>query len=288
MPIFEYRASDAAGKILSGSLTSSSREDALAELDARGYVPVSVVEKESRKAKGSGLGRMLGTLSVKELAIFTRQLATLIRAGVPMMSTLTALSHQTDNEFLSEVISEVQDDVEQGASLSIAMGKHPAFFSELYVNTVMAGEQSGALDEVLDRLALLLEGDAETQANIKSAARYPIMVVLLLIAAFFFLVIFVVPKFTSLFGSRGVALPLPTRIIVGINYVINEYWYIVIRSCLPPFPAAACRRLESWTYSRAVSAIRLSARNSRPWRRAFRAAPACRTSSTKARFSLPW
>lgn len=228
MPIFEYRVSDATGKILTGSLTSASRDEAIGELDARGYTLVSLVEKEAAKASASSLSRMFNKLSVKELAIFTRQLATLIRAGVPMMSTLTALSHQAENEFLRETISEIQDDVEQGASLSIAMGKHPDFFNELYVNTVMAGETGGALDEVLDRLALLLEGDAETQANIKAAARYPIMVVLALAIAFFVLVIWVVPKFSSLFASRGVTLPLPTRVLLGINYGIQNYWFFII------------------------------------------------------------
>jgi type II secretory pathway component PulF len=149
-------------------------------------------------------------------------------AGIPFIQSLTTIERQTENQRLKKTITDIRRDVEAGASFSEALAKYPAIFSKLYVSMIQAGETAGILDEILDRLALLAEHEAETRARVKAAVRYPMIVVVAICLAFAFLVTFVIPKFAEVFARFKTELPLPTRVLLGINYVVQHYWYLII------------------------------------------------------------
>jgi type II secretory pathway component PulF len=239
MPDFQYRAVDGEGKTVTGLLSAGSRDEAIVELGSMGYTPVSVSEKASGGG-GSALFAALGRARPRDVAVLTRQLATLVRAGVPMMGSLTALVHQSQNEAIRDAMLGIRDDIEQGASLSSAMSRHPGVFDELYVHSVAAGETGGVLDRVLDRLAALLENEAETRANVRSAVLYPAVVVTALIGAAIVLLTFVVPRFERIYSASGVELPLPTRMILAVSHFTTGNWPLLL---LAVVGAAAAFRL---------------------------------------------
>lgn len=228
MPTYKYRARDAQGEIFEGMVDGSSEASAVAQLDALDYIPISIRELRTHKVRKFSAGR--AKVSQGTLLVFTRQLSTMIHSGIPIITAMTALMEETDNESFKEVLARIRGDIQEGISLSEAFSKHPQVFSELYVNTVAAGEAGGVLDVILRRLSELLQHEAEIQAGVKSALRYPITVVIALTVAFFVLTTFVVPKFTPIFEGAGIALPLPTRILMLVNDIIRGYWFLVIPS----------------------------------------------------------
>ena len=160
--------------------------------------------------------------------MFTRQLYTLQRAGLPMLMSLQAIQDQTESAVLKEVIRTVAQKIEGGASLSESLAQFPAVFSPIYVNMVRSGEVSGKLEHILERLATLGEHDEKIRLHIKSAMRYPLIVVITLIVGFISLILFVVPKFTSIFAKFGKALPLPTQMLLLIYNSIVHFWWLVL------------------------------------------------------------
>ncbi|MFQ5677682.1 MAG: type II secretion system F family protein, partial [bacterium] len=217
MPNFEYKAIDAAGAEITDIVEA---KDALAvaeHLEKLGCLPIKIKQKGS--VANIELFSNRKKLKQADVIVFTRQLVTLLRAGVPLLSCLEALVEQTESEALKEVIQKIYVDIESGLSLSDALKKHPKEFSELYVNSIKAGEMGGALDEVLERLTQLMEHDLETKSRIKSAMRYPIIVVVTLILAFIALMLLVLPNFIKLFDKMGVELPLPTRLLIGFHTI---------------------------------------------------------------------
>ena len=231
MPAYQYRARNKEGEVVTGSLDADNESQVLAQLEALGNLPikVSLVKKKEEPKFKFSLG---GKISGKTLTVFTRQLATMIRAGIPIIACLNTLSAETENEKFKQILKEVKMDIQEGKTLSRALALHPKIFSQLYTNTVLSGEAGGVLDVALKRLATLLEHEAEIQANIKAATRYPIIVIVGITIAFFVLVTTVVPKFASVFAASKVALPLPTRILIGANYGIRHYWFYIIPSIL--------------------------------------------------------
>jgi MSHA biogenesis protein MshG len=180
------------------------------------------------KDKIEYLNKRFAKVKLSELIVFTRQFATLFSAGVPIGIVLERLSEQTVSIKLKDAVSIIKNDVNSGMSLSEAFSKHKDIFSALYINMLKVGEESGTLDIVLDRLASILETELDTRNKIKTATRYPKMVVSAIIIAFTIIITFVIPKFVSLFSHFGAKLPLPTRILIGINYVFHHYWWIVV------------------------------------------------------------
>ena len=162
------------------------------------------------------------------MIVLSRQLATLISAGVPFLASFDALVEQTGNPKLREIILKVRRDVEGGSSFSDALSKYPLVFSPLYVSMVRAGEAGGVLDEILDRLASLAEHEAETRARIKSATRYPLIVVTTLIVAIAILVTWVIPKFAILYSNFKIVLPLPTRVLIGVNTIVHQFGLLIL------------------------------------------------------------
>ena len=223
MPTFTYSARPATGgEMQTGELELPSKDDVLAFLHKQKMIPVSVREKTKQLNLKFGTG-----VSTRDIVIFTRQFATMINSGLPLVQSLDILAEQTENQALRKTISEVLYDVESGHTLADAMGKHPKIFTELFVNMVAAGEAGGILDTILLRLATFLEKNDALIRKIKGAMIYPAVIFSVAGAAILILLIFVIPTFQQMFATAGIPLPLPTRIVIGASAFLQAYWWAV-------------------------------------------------------------
>lgn len=227
MPIFEYKARDKAGGMLVGSFESTSRDAVAAQLDAQGCWPVSITEKRDDLLSGDFLARFR-TVSEQDRLFFTRQLHSLISAGVSFSGSFQALISQMENPKLKTLLEQVRRDVEGGMSFSQALEKHPDVFDGLYVGMISAGEQAGVLDVILDRLLQLGEHERETRQRINTATRYPKIIIASMVVAFVLLMVFVVPTFAKVYSTFRVQLPLPTRIMIWTNMAFMNYWWLIL------------------------------------------------------------
>jgi type II secretory pathway component PulF len=223
MTAYAYKARDERGLLVTGNMEAASKRDVFAQLDNMGLLPVSAAESGKGAFAIDAFLMRFQRIKDDDLIFFTRQFQTIIRSGIPMVSGLRALEEQTNNERLSAAIKAVGQDIDKGQSLSDALSRHKGIFSELYVGMVRAGELSGNLEEVLERLSGVLEFQMKTKEMLKSAMRYPVFVVVTLAIAFVVLVNVVVPKFAPIFKSSKVALPLPTQILLLINDIFQKY-----------------------------------------------------------------
>ena len=227
MPVYVYKAVDNTGTVRQGELAADSEIALTTELARNGLLPITI---HFRPERAPGLSFIEGLLSPKKtvkieaLVIFTRQFATIIKAAVPIIEGLGVLAQQAEDPALKEALTLVVHDVEAGSSLSKALAKHPHVFSELYVNTVVAGESAGILDKVLLKLSQVLAEDQETKNNIQTAMRYPVMVVFALIAAVFVLSVFVIPQFSKIYADAKMALPLPTQVVILMSKALLGPW----------------------------------------------------------------
>ncbi len=228
MATFAYKARDERGLLVQGNIEAASQRDAMMQLDSMGYIPVSAKETGKSSVSSSVDDFMLRFQRVKydDLIFFTRQLRTVVRSAIPIVTGLRALAEQTANPRLQKAIAIVSQDIDRGFSFSDALAKHKGVFSEIYVAMVKSGETSGNLEETLDRLSALLEFQMKTKETVKSAMRYPIFVVVTLISAFIILINVVVPKFAPLFKSAKIELPLPTQILLVINDLFQKYLWL--------------------------------------------------------------
>jgi len=227
MPQYQYKARDHEGGLHTGSMEAGRKEAVADQLSTMGYIPVLIEEVAPPMVVPEFLARFT-SITPQDLIIFSRQLATLVSAGIPIMQSLVTLEKQTANKRLKKTTAMLRRDLEAGVSFSGALAKHPAIFSKMYVNMIQAGETAGILDDILDRLALLAEHEAETRARVKAAVRYPLIVIIAICAAFIFLVTFVIPKFDAVFSQFKTELPFPTRVLININYVVQHYWYMIV------------------------------------------------------------
>ena len=231
MATFQYIAtSNGSNKIVKGEIEALGRDDAIKSITKQQLTPISIkpVTKLSNEIKFS----LLKPRNVKqdELSIFTRQLSTMVNAGVPLTRSLNSLQEHAENPVFRDTLENVKGDVESGVSLADALGKHPKVFSDIYVNMVRAGEAAGILDEVLNRLAVQQEKSATIRKKIKSAMTYPVVLVVISVLAFFGLMIFVIPKIGQIIidlGGPDAELPLITKIMLGISNFIISFWYIL-------------------------------------------------------------
>lgn len=228
MPLYRYRARDKDGALQAGTMEASRKEGVADQLSGQGFIPVLIEELKPSVLSGIDFGALFSRVKPQDLIVFSRQLATLLSAGIPFTQSLSTLERQSENIQLKAAISQIRRDVEGGGSFSDALAKQPRIFNKLYVSMIRAGEAAGMLDEILNRLALLAEHEAETRERVKTAVRYPMIVVIAICAAFAFLVSFVIPRFASIFSRFKTELPLPTRILININYVVQNYWYLII------------------------------------------------------------
>ena len=223
MPVFLYKARTVGGESQSGEINAATEADVVGQLRRRRLVVVSV--KPKPKELNFTIG---GRIKTKELVLFTRQFATMINAGLPLVQSLDILAAQQPNKRAAEKIRAVLNDVESGSTLADAMGRHRDFFSEIYVNMVAAGEAGGILDVILLRLAEYLEASEKLRRKVRGAMFYPVTVMLFAALAIAALLIFVIPTFAGFFETSGVPLPLPTRIVMGISDFLLAYWWAVL------------------------------------------------------------
>jgi type II secretory pathway component PulF len=224
MAVFSYQAKRGPGERFEGTIEAENQEAALSKLSRMGYFPVALEEATTRPA-GSGLG-ILGRLrgiGTRDLAVFTRQLADLIEAGLPVFEALHVLRSQTENPRLQGVIGGLRHRLEQGEKFSEALAGFPNVFTDLYINMVRSGEVSGALEEVLARLADFIEAEDDIKARIRASMAYPALVVSVSAATILVLMILVMPKLAGMFQDLGQELPLPTRALIGLTGFLTDY-----------------------------------------------------------------
>ena len=229
MPIFKYRVRDKSGKSIAGTIDAPNVQMAGDQLYTLGYFPISIEEiGEAISLDLSALLTRFQKVKLEELIVFSQQLSTLYKAGLPLLSGLESITQQVKNKKFKMTLEEVRKQVEGGSTLHEAMSKYPEVFSTIYVNMVRAGETSGMLGEALDRFITLSDREISTQQRVKEATRYPKIVILSLTVAFAVLLTFVIPRFAQIFAQFKTPLPLPTRIMIGINTVFQNYWYLVL------------------------------------------------------------
>ena len=234
MAIFTYQVLDHKGAKRRGTIEADSVRSAKAKLKSQNLFPIEVKEEvlSSVPTKSSApveLGRKFkARVSSTQLAVATRQLATLINAGMPVVESLRALGEQTDSENLRKIIADIADSVNEGSSLANALRKHSSVFPKLYTNMVASGEASGTIDAVLNRLADLLENQNTLRRKITSALTYPALMLCLCFLVIVFLLTYVVPQITQIFSRQGTVLPAPTRFVIGLSDFLRDYYLLLI------------------------------------------------------------
>jgi type II secretion system protein F len=217
---------DAANKEVSGRIDAANEKLASQQLRERGLRPFELKAVAEGGFSFSGLRKK--KVKASDRMTFTRQLSTLIEAGLPLLRALTILVEQSENPALRQIIEEIKNSVQGGSSFSEAIAKYPDVFNKLYVSMVRAGEVGGVLEVVLDRLAEFAEKDAALMTKVQSAMVYPAIMVCVAVLVITILMAFVIPQFTELFGQMGAQLPLPTRVLIGISDVVKGFWWAII------------------------------------------------------------
>ncbi len=221
---FVWKGRSPTGEILSGEYVTENKQELIGYLRKRKIIVTSLREKTKELNIRFAIKKRI---TVKDLGVFTRQFATMINAGLPMVQCLNILSAQSDKPVFKRIVSTVTSDVEGGATLAEALGKHTVF-SQLYVNMVEAGEAGGILDQILNRLAFYLEKAEALQRKVKSAMTYPTVVAVVALGATVFMLMFIIPTFAKMFMDFGGELPLPTKIVMGLSNFLRGYWYILL------------------------------------------------------------
>jgi len=212
--VFQWSGKTVRGTVETGEITAATKEEVIAQLRRRNITPTIITEKQKKSLFAMGVG---GRVKDKDIVVFTRQFATMIDAGLPLVQALDILSTQVENKSLGKTLQEVKGDVESGATYADALKKHPRTFSELYVNMVAAGEAGGILDTILNRLASYIEKAMKLKKKVKGAMVYPAVVSTIAVAVIGVIMVFVVPTFGKMFATLGGTLPWPTRLIVNMS-----------------------------------------------------------------------
>jgi type IV pilus assembly protein PilC len=236
MPAFTYTARESSsGREVRNIIEAATEQAAIANLLNKNLLVVSIAERIGKSGKTGG-----GSVALQDIVVFTRQLATMVDAGLAMVQSLQALSEQTTNKVMKDVIKDVTARVEGGDSFSDSLSKHPKVFERLYVSMVSAGERGGLLAEILSRLATYLENTARLRKKVKSAMMYPVAVTTIAIAITVFLLIKVVPVFGEIYSGFGAALPGPTQFLIDLSNILRK-WFIL-------FAAGTAGSIWSWLY----------------------------------------
>jgi len=224
MPAFTYTARALNGDLRTATIDAPSRDEVVAQLRRQRLNVVKIDEASQAANKKKSAGK----ISMRDVVIFTRQFSTMINAGLPLVQALDILAKQSENKALKDVTRAVVFDVESGHTVADALKKHPKAFSDLYVNMVAAGEAGGILDTILMRLATFMEKNDALVRKVKGAMIYPGVISGVAAAAIIILLVFVIPTFEKMFASVGMALPLPTRVVIGMSRFLQGYWWAVI------------------------------------------------------------
>jgi type IV pilus assembly protein PilC len=221
MPQFTYTARSTSGDLRSATVDAPSRDEVIKQLKQQRLSVVKIDEGTANKKKRAG------RIKMRDIVIFTRQFSTMINSGLPLVQALDILAQQSENPALKDVTRQVVFDVESGNTVADALRKHPKAFTDLYVNMVAAGEAGGILDTILMRLAVFMEKNDALVRKVKGAMIYPGVIMSVAAIAITVLLIFVIPTFQTMFSSANIALPLPTRIVIGLSHALRTYWYVV-------------------------------------------------------------
>ena len=216
--IFEWEGKDRNGKIVRGELRAAGEHQVQATLRRQGILVTKVRKRRMRSGK---------KIAPKDIAIFTRQLATMMKAGVPLLQSFDIVGRGSTNPSVAKLLNDIRTDVESGSSLSSAFRKHPLYFNTLYCNLVEAGETAGILEDLLDRLAIYMEKTEAIKSKIKSALMYPVAVIVVAFVVVALIMIFVIPSFKSVFENFGADLPAPTLFVIAMSEFFVKYWYII-------------------------------------------------------------
>ncbi|MBC9073675.1 type II secretion system F family protein [Thauera sp. CAU 1555] len=216
--LFNWEGKDKSGKIVRGEMRATAESVVQATLRRQGIMTTKV--KKQRMSRG-------GKITAKDIALFTRQLATMMKSGVPLLQAFDIGIKGSGNPALARLLNEVRNDIETGSSMSQAFSKHPMYFDKLFCNLVAAGEQAGILDSLLDRIATYQEKILAIKAKIKSALFYPMAVMVVATLVIAVMMLFVIPEFKSVFSSFGADLPMPTQIVINMSDFFVEYWYLI-------------------------------------------------------------
>lgn len=230
MPSFQYKARDAQGRAVSGAVEGLSSDAVARQLGSSGMVPLEIVEMTASPPFGEQLMASLGfnAPSRVDLILFTRQMYALARAGVPITQALRRLSTTSRNAVLGRTLLAMLEELEAGRDMATAMSRHPKVFGPLLTAIVRVGEESGRIDEAFLRLNQHLEREQKVVEQVKTAVRYPIIVLVFVAIAVFIIMSFVIPEFAKLYGSFNVELPLPTRIIIGTSNFFAAWWWLIL------------------------------------------------------------
>jgi type II secretory pathway component PulF len=229
MPKFKYQAITEGGSSVNGVVEADSMESARDMVAARGLIPSKVTPEGAGEIDFiKKIEDKLSKVKVPEIILFTKQFRTLFNAGISIVNLLEVLEQQSENPKLKRAVIAIGDDIKQGSTLFAAFSKHQGIFSSLYCSMLKAGEISGTLPEVLERLIYLIEHEYKVKKQIQSAMVYPIIVVVLLLGAFLFLLNFVIPKFVNIFSRAQIELPLPTKVCMYMYEALQAYWYAAL------------------------------------------------------------
>ena len=229
MPLYAYRGLDAGGHAVGGVVDADSPRGARQKLRRTGVFPTDLNEERRDALRGlSILARRPERVPAAELAAITRQFSTLVAAGLPLVEALGALVEQAERPTLSRTLAQVRQEVTEGSSLADALAQHPRLFASLYINMVRAGEASGALHVVLERLADYTENQARLLRKVRNALTYPVLMLLISAVILFFLLSYVVPKVTRIFQETHQQLPLPTRLLLGVSDFVAQWWWLLL------------------------------------------------------------
>ena len=216
--VFEWEGKDRAGKQVRGEIRALGENQVKSTLRRQGVTPSKIKKRRMRSGKA---------IKPKDLAIFTRQLATMMKAGVPLLQAFDIVGRGNPNPSVTKLLNDIRGDVETGTSLSTAFRKYPIYFDNLYCNLVEAGESAGILDQLLDRLAVYMEKTEALKSKIKSALMYPITVLIVAFVVVAVIMIFVVPSFKTVFEGFGAELPGPTLVVIAMSEFFVKYWYLI-------------------------------------------------------------
>jgi type IV pilus assembly protein PilC len=240
--VYEWEGKDRNGKQVRGETRAAGENQVKSVLRRQGVTPTKIKKRRMRSGK---------SIKPKDLAIFTRQLATMMKAGVPLLQAFDIVGRGNPNPSVTKLLNDIRTDVETGTSLSVAFRKFPIYFDNLYCNLIEAGESAGILDQLLDRLAVYMEKTEAIKAKIKSALMYPITVLIVAFVVVAVIMIFVVPSFKQVFTSFGGELPAPTLIVIAMSEFFTSYWYLIFGGIF----GGVYYFLESWKRSTKVQAF---------------------------------
>ena len=227
MPTFEYNGRDSRGQAVNGELEANSVDAVATQLLNTGITPIDINQAKAKKEAYDFSFSKNKQPTKNDLILFSRQMYTLLRAGVPIVRAITGLADTTRNPVLKKTLHLIRFEIEAGHELSAAMAQHPHIFSQLFSNMIQVGENTGNLDEVFLQISSYLEREKNTRDQIKTAMRYPLFVMIAITVAMFIINIWVIPTFAKVFSGFNAELPLATRILLGISEFMVNYWYII-------------------------------------------------------------